>query len=273
MTLQNQVLTLINTNGFKLPLEILELNKYCYNNIIIPKKFKLNNENKDIMKNIKDMKEIIMSDDFNKPLILPDELESIIFGVSFNQPLILHEGLKKIDLGHISFDIKNEIVINIKCCCFNQTLILPKTIEYIKFNYNKDFLLFNSSLLLNGLMTKDIEIKYDNIKLYRDKNDISTYDYYINSNLLDKYDDIKLKNRFNHIIKVYEKIPKNELLNLVSHYNEKVLINEIINLIPNDYPKTDYKMIIIKDVTKTPFVHKENDNFNEYNFDYFINTN
>jgi hypothetical protein len=241
------------------------------------------------MKNIRDIKEIIMSDDFNESLILPNELESIIFGVSFNQQLILPEGLKNLDFGRVSYDIiypdnypfenprKEPKIINTYYCSFNQTLILPKNIEYIKFNYNKDFMLFNSILFSNNLINKDIEIIYDEIiRFEHDETYEKPYhDYYFNLNLIDKYENIEIKNFYDHCVCKKLNYLSKKINNLSKKKNilyqflleefyyitnpKKIndIIAELIDEFSHTYKKKDFTTIIIKNVTKN-IINNEN---------------
>jgi hypothetical protein len=204
MTLQNQILTLINTNGFRLPLEILEINKYCYTNIVIQKKFKLNINNFKLLPNIKNITQIIMSDNFNEFIKLPKELKYIKLGRDFNQKIIFPENLEKIKLGNsfnqlinlpnklknISFaeyfynnllqdnnynDYCNDYIDNVQNT-FNQVLEFSSNIEKIKFNNINSNI--DKIILPKNLLNKSITIRGINNtkKVYITKEDYNNLD-------------------------------------------------------------------------------------------------
>jgi hypothetical protein len=185
MTLQNKVFILINTNGFKLPLKILELNKYCYNNIIISKKLELNKYCYKLLPNIKDIKEIIMSDDFNQKIIFPENLEKIKLGNSFNQLIKLPNKLKNISFAEYFYnnllqdnnysDYCNDYIDNVQNT-FNQVLEFSSNIEKIKFNNINSNI--NKIILPKNLLNKSITIRGINNtkKVYITKEDYNNLD-------------------------------------------------------------------------------------------------
>jgi hypothetical protein len=185
MTLQNKVFILINTNGFKLPLKILELNKYCYNNIIISKKLELNKYCYKLLPNIKDIKEIIMSDDFNQKIIFPENLEKIKLGNSFNQLIKLPNKLKNISFAEYFYnnllqdnnysDYCNDYIDNVQNT-FNQVLEFSSNIEKIKFNNINSNI--DKIILPKNLLNKSITIRGINNtkKVYITKEDYNNLD-------------------------------------------------------------------------------------------------
>jgi hypothetical protein len=139
MTLYENGLDIINELRL-LPLEIRLLKKNSYT---IPKKFNLNNKSMYIMKKIKDIKIIVMSNDFNTKIIFPNGVKEIVFGDKFNKEVILPKGLKKLTMGKE----------------FNQMIKLQDSLEII--NFGRDF---------NQLVTLPQNLKYMSISKYCKKN-------------------------------------------------------------------------------------------------------
>jgi hypothetical protein len=130
MTLYEQGLDILNELRF-LPLETILLKKNSYT---IPKKFNLNNKSMNIMKKIKDIKIIVMSDDFNTKVKFPKGVKEIVFGDKFNKEVILPKGLKKLTTGKY-FNQKIKLRSSLEIINFgekfNQLVILPKNLKYM----------------------------------------------------------------------------------------------------------------------------------------------
>jgi hypothetical protein len=106
------------------------------------KRTALNYENKEIMKNIKDIKIIIMDKDFNEKIKIPKGVTDITFGEKFNHKIKLPKGLKRVTLGKkynkiIKFPEGLEIINFGEN--FNQLVEYPKGLKKISIsiNYNK----------------------------------------------------------------------------------------------------------------------------------------
>jgi hypothetical protein len=179
-------LTIINELRL-LPLEITELNNYFKNNIIIEKKFYLNSESKNIMRNIKNIKIIVMDNNFNEKFKIPKGVKDITFGDNFNRKVNLPKSLKRVTFGKnfnkkIKYPSGLEIINFGKS--FNQLIEYPKGLELISFSnsYDKPFQTIsgikeiyvyfdeNNPIIL-PLLDEDekitlIKSSYDDIKFY-----------------------------------------------------------------------------------------------------------
>jgi hypothetical protein len=118
-----------------LPLKITNLNKDYQKNIIVSKKFNLNNKSKKIINKIKNIEIIVMTDEFNTKIKIPEGINEIIFGKKFNHKIQLPKSLKKLTMG----DNFNQIIeypdnLEILNCGkdFNQLIpLLPEKMKYI----------------------------------------------------------------------------------------------------------------------------------------------
>jgi hypothetical protein len=150
-------LTIINELRL-LPLEITELNNYFKNNTVIEKKFYLNSKSKDIIKNIKNIKIIVMDNEFNEKFKIPKGIKDITFGDNFNHKVKLPKGLKRVTFGK-NFNKKIKYPEGLKIINFgkkfNQLVEFPLGLELISFpkEYNKP------SPLISGI--KEIYIYFD----------------------------------------------------------------------------------------------------------------
>jgi hypothetical protein len=131
-----------------LPLETRLLKK---NNYIIPKKFNLNNKSMYIMKKIKDIKIIVMSNDFNTKIIFPKGVKEIVFGEKFNKEVILPEGLKKLTMGkefNQMIKLQDSLEILNLGKKFNQLITLPKNLKYMSLSTScKKSIILNDNLI------------------------------------------------------------------------------------------------------------------------------
>jgi hypothetical protein len=127
-----------------LPLETRLLKKNSYT---IPKKFNLNNKSMYIMKKIKDIKIIVMSNDFNTKVKFPKGVKKIIFGEEFNKEVILPKGLKILTMGknyNQNIKLRSSLEIINFGRNFEQLVTLPKNLKYMSLSSY-----CNTSLILN----------------------------------------------------------------------------------------------------------------------------
>jgi hypothetical protein len=143
MTLYEQGLDILNELRL-LPLETRLLKKNSYT---IPKKFHLNNKSMNVMKKIKDIKIIVMSDDFNTKVKFPKGVKEIVFGEKFNKEVTLPKGLKKLTMGknyNQMIKLQDSLEIINFGRNFEQLVTLPKSLKYMSFSEY-----CNTSLILN----------------------------------------------------------------------------------------------------------------------------
>jgi hypothetical protein len=130
MTLYERGLDILNELRL-LPLETRLLKKNSYT---IPKKFNLNNKSMNVMKKIKDIKIIVMSNDFNTKVKFPKGVKEIVFGEKFNKEVILPKGLKKLTTGkdfNQKIKLRSSLEILNLGYKFNQLVTLPKNLKYM----------------------------------------------------------------------------------------------------------------------------------------------
>jgi hypothetical protein len=126
--MNSTVLIILKETGW-ISFEFMSVNKEF--NSIIPKKFYLNKVSyihtcKKGVLNIKNVKNIIMSNNFNQKLILYEGIEIINFGEKFNQKIDLPSSLK-----YIGFYLDNDYVTTEE-----DHLKRPRAL-YILFEYKK----------------------------------------------------------------------------------------------------------------------------------------
>jgi hypothetical protein len=146
MTLYERGLDILNELRL-LPLETRLLKKNSYT---IPKKFHLNNKSMNVMKKIKDIKIIVMSNDFNTKVKFPKGVKEIVFGDKFNKEVILPKGLKKLTTGK-EFNQKIKLRSSLEILNlgknFNQLVTLPRNLKYMSlYRYCEKDLILNDNL-------------------------------------------------------------------------------------------------------------------------------
>jgi hypothetical protein len=135
-----------------LPLETNLLSKdfkYIYK---IPKKFNLNNESINVMEKIKDIKIIVMSNNFNTKVKFPKGVKEIVFGDKFNKEVILPKGLKKLTMGtdfNQNIKLRSSLEIINFGYKFNKLVTLPKKLKYMTLCEN-----CNKPLIINKELRK-----------------------------------------------------------------------------------------------------------------------
>jgi hypothetical protein len=133
MSLYERGLDILNELQF-LPLKTNLLSKEFKNSYTIQKKFNLNNESINVMKKIKDIKIIVMSNNFNTKVKFPKGVKEIIFGEKFNKEVILPKGLKKLTMGtyfNQNIKLRSSLEIINFGEKFNQLVTLPKKLKYV----------------------------------------------------------------------------------------------------------------------------------------------
>jgi hypothetical protein len=166
-----------------IPIEMSILNKDFYKRVVIPKKFNLTEESYKNICKIKDIKIILMDDNFNIEIEFPQNITELVFGKNFNQKVKLPKELKKLTIGD-EFNQLLEFRDNLEIINFgkkfNQLIDLPKTIRSISIsnNYNKpiefielveEFYIYYNNQLILPILDNEIKnnlIKIDNLKKY-----------------------------------------------------------------------------------------------------------
>jgi hypothetical protein len=130
----NTVLTILIQNKW-LPFELLFINKEL--NDLVPKTFYLNKNNYKLLSKIKNIKNIICDEEFDKEIIFPEGIESINLGYGIKHKIPLPNSLKyftyysNINV-YFAFVFTKEDYLK-----YPLTFLIPENVEIICQNFSK----------------------------------------------------------------------------------------------------------------------------------------